>query len=166
MSASKRAESLVLVLLVQVLLAFAGCNRPAAVPATPAPQPQSLPTTPVQIGSKLFVLEIAPDDKSRGIGLMYRDSMPADRGMVFAFADEQVLEFYMRNTRIPLDIMYLDRNGKIVSIKQMKPYDLTTVSSESPAMYAVELNQGVAQTTGLKVGDTVRIPPEVRAKDQ
>ena len=124
-----------------------------------------LPTIQMQIGSKSFTLELADNDRDRKYGLMRRDSLASDHGMIFVFAREAPLSFYMRNTRIPLDILYLDRAGKIVSIKQMKPFDESSVPSDEPAQFAVELNEGAADSVGVKVGATLLIPPSIRAKD-
>ena len=132
-----------------------GCGKPPGA----APPPQSLPTIELQLGNRSFTLEIADNDKTREVGLMNRDSMPADHGMIFIFPDERPLAFWMRNTRIPLDLAYLDRNGKIVSIHTMQPYDLTSTESARPAKYAIELNQGSAVAAGLRPGDTIQIPP-------
>ena len=95
-------------------------------------------------------------------GLMNRESMPSDRGMIFVFGDEQNLEFYMKNTLIPLDIVYLDRVGKVVSVAQMKPMDESAIPSGWPAKYAIELNEGTAAKVGVKAGDVIRIPAEAR----
>jgi uncharacterized protein len=122
-----------------------------------------LPTTTMQIGDKTFTLEIADTEELRQRGLMYRDSMPADHGMIFVFEEEDHLSFYMRNTRIPLDIIYLDRSGKVVSIHPMKPHDLTSVRSGKPAQYAIELNRGAAADVGVKVGDVLKLPLAVRS---
>jgi uncharacterized membrane protein (UPF0127 family) len=146
------------------LFGVKGCERkPAAQPAQPQPQAQAqhvpnLPTVTMQVGNRQYTLEIAADDDTRARGLMYRDSMPADRGMIFSFPDEEPRSFWMRNTRIPLDIIYLDRNGKIVSIKPMKPFDLTGVESNRPAKYAIELNHGHAAAAGLREGDVIQLP--------
>ena len=116
----------------------------------------------MKLGAGNFVIEIANTDPVREFGLMKRDEMPENRGMIFVFADEQPRQFWMKNTRIPLDITYLDASGKVVSIKQMKAYDLTSVPSDAPAKYAIELNLGWAAKAGLKVGDHVDIPAEAK----
>lgn len=112
----------------------------------------------VQIGQRLFTLEVADEPHEQEVGLMFRESMPVDRGMIFVFPNEQVRSFWMRNTLIPLDILYLDSDGRIVSIKTMKPKDETPISSEKRARYAIEVNAGVARGLGLKVGDRVFSP--------
>jgi uncharacterized membrane protein (UPF0127 family) len=148
-----------LVLLIASLLASGGCEAPAT---QAGPQPQSLPTTQVVVGSKTYTLEIADEDEERQMGLMHRDAMPADRGMIFVFPDEAPRGFWMKNTRIPLDILYLDRHGRVVSAHRMEPFDLRSTPSEGPAKYAIELNAGELATTGLRRGDTIHLPLEAR----
>jgi uncharacterized membrane protein (UPF0127 family) len=143
-------------------LALVGCSQPASN-AAGDPRAQHLPGMKVKLGNRDFLLEVARSDKEQQAGLMYRDPLSKDQGMIFIFEDEEVRSFWMHNTKIPLDIIYADRNGKIVAIKAMKPFDLSGVSSDKPAMYAIELNGGVAATTGLKVGDTIAIPKDVNA---
>ena len=121
-----------------------------------------LQTTKMQIGNKPFELEIANTEESRQTGLMRRDSMPSDHGMIFVFRNEREWSFYMKNTRIPLDIVFVDANGRIASIQQMKPYDLTSISSPVPVKYAIELNKGAAAKAGAKVGDKLGIPEAAR----
>src|SRR3954471_21933201 len=70
-----------------------------------------LPTVQVSLGGKPFTLEVADTDANRQYGLMRRDSMPADHGMIFVFGDERERGFWMKNTRIPLDIVYVNAAG-------------------------------------------------------
>lgn len=130
--------------------------------ADPVPK-GGLATTRMKIGNETFTLEIANTAATRRHGLMKRDSMPADHGMIFVFDRPQRLSFWMENTRIPLDILYLDENGQVVSIHQMKPYDRTGVDSARPAKYAIELNVGRAAQVGARVGDVLEIPASARA---
>jgi uncharacterized membrane protein (UPF0127 family) len=144
--------------LTTALAAAGGCGNGSATSAT-------LPTVPMKIGSKTFTLEIANDTLEREKGLMRRDSMPADHGMIFVFAGEERLGFYMKNTRIPLDIIFLNANGVVVSIKQMRPYDVSTTYTDAPAKWAIELNQGQAAASGVKVGDQLTIPETARVAE-
>lgn len=124
--------------------------------------PQSgLPTVTMPIGSRTFTLEIADTDRTQEIGLMHRDSMPSDHGMIFVFPSERPLNFWMKHTRIPLDILYVDAGGTVVSIHQMQPFDLKGSVSRGPAKYAIELNQGAAQAAGVKAGDRLTLPPSI-----
>jgi uncharacterized membrane protein (UPF0127 family) len=159
MSRSKRAA------VVMLMLSLGGgtCEK-SSKPA--GPQPQQLATTTITLGGRPFVLQVADDEPEQATGLMYRDSMPADHGMIFIFPDERHRGFWMKNTRIPLDIVYLDSKGQIVSIKAMRPYDLTNVPSDRPARFAIELNHGTAKAINLRVGDRIEIPTELTASDR
>jgi uncharacterized protein len=137
----------------------AGCKPKSADTGAPTTKPFTVAMT---IGSETFNLEIADTDAEQQRGLMHRHHMPADHGMIFVNEDEEVRSFWMKNTFIPLDILYLDASGTVVAIKQMKPHDLRGVSSDRPAMYAVELNQGAALRVGVKVGDKLEVPEKAR----
>lgn len=125
-----------------------------------------LRTVRMQIGQKAFTLEVADTPGTREYGLMLRDSMPGDHGMIFVFPYEQEQSFWMKNTRIPLDIVYVDAGGRVVSVRQMKPYDLSSVPSNGKAKYAIELNQGAAADAGVKAGDQLSIPDDAREPRQ
>ena len=127
-----------------------------------ATQPSTLRTTTMQIGSKTFTLEVADTEPVREYGLMKRDSMPADHGMIFVFGSDEPRSFWMKNTRIPLDIMYVRSDGTVVSMRQMRAYDLTPVPSGGAAKYAIEVNNGVLSMTGIHEGDKVQIPQDAR----
>jgi uncharacterized membrane protein (UPF0127 family) len=143
-----------LYLLPLLVLTLTGCKSHA-----PA---DTLPTVSMTIGTQRFTIEVANTDKTMKQGLMFRQSMPADRGMIFVFPDERVRDFWMKNTLIPLDILYLDSAGTVVSIHQMKPHDETPVSSDHPAQFAIELNEGAAARCGIKVGHVIDIPATAR----
>ncbi len=143
--------------------ALPGCHPDTATStATTTP---SLPTVSVQIGQQTFTLEVADDNSERQTGLMHRRSMAADHGMIFVFPSESMREFWMKNTHIPLDILYLDKAGKIVSIRKLEPLNERSVSSIFPAQYAIELNQGAAAKAGVRVGEMIAIPAEARATE-
>jgi uncharacterized membrane protein (UPF0127 family) len=137
------------------LLQPTGCRRKPA---------NGLPTVRMEMGGETFTLEVANTEAARQYGLMHRDSMPSDHGMLFVFAEERPQGFWMKNTRIPLDIVFLDASGKVVSIHQMKPYDLRSTRSDGPAQYAIEINEGRAAKAGVKPGDQLKIPEGVEAK--
>jgi uncharacterized membrane protein (UPF0127 family) len=134
----------------------------ATRPASTANAESRLPTTRMAIGKESFNLEIAYRPEDQETGLMKRKTMSADHGMIFVFPAERNLTFWMKNTLIPLDIIYVDRAGRVVSVKPMKPLDETGVPSEGPAMYAIELNAGTAARVGVKAGDQLAIPEELR----
>ena len=123
-----------------------------------------LPTIRMQLGGDTFTLEVANTEAARQYGLMHRDSMPSGHGMLFVFSEEQRQSFWMKNTRIPLDIIFVDAAGKVVSIHPMKPYDLRSTRSDAPAKYAIEINQGRAKEAGVKPGDQLKIPQGIEAR--
>ena len=101
-------------------------------------------------------IEIADDDYSTETGLMYRTKLETNQGMLFIFPDVQMRSFYMKNTKIPLDIIYIDKDKTIVSFqKNAKPMDETSLPSEAPAKYVLELNGGLTDEWQLEVGDKV-----------
>jgi len=105
---------------------------------------------------KTLDLEIAETDYETQTGLMYRHSMEDHQGMLFIFKDEQARNFYMKNTEFTLDIIYLNSKKEIVSIqKNAKPYDKTSLPSNAPAMYVLEINGGLSDSWGLELGDTI-----------
>jgi uncharacterized protein len=137
---------------------LAGCDDHSP---TTGPQPQSgLVTVPMKLGSRDFTLEVADNDQSREIGLMYRDSMADDHGMIFVFPEASVQNFWMENTRIPLDIAFVDAGGTVVSVKSMLPLDRRLTCSDKPAKYAIEMSGGAAAAAGIKAGDHVEIPQQ------
>lgn len=103
-------------------------------------------------------VEFAKNDEERALGLMYRSSMDEHQGMWFIFPEEAPRSFYMRNTEIPLDIIYLDKDKKVVSIaKNARPYDETSLPSEKPAMYVLEINGGLSDKWGIEKGDRIEV---------
>ena len=103
-------------------------------------------------------VEFAKNDEERALGLMYRSSMDEHQGMCFIFPEEAPRSFYMRNTEIPLDIIYLDKDKKVVSIaKNARPYDETSLPSEKPAMYVLEINGGLSDKWGIEKGDRMEV---------
>ncbi len=103
-------------------------------------------------------VQFAQTEEQRAVGLMYRSTMEENQGMWFIFEEEAPRTFYMRNTEIPLDIIYLNKDKKVVSIaKNARPYDETSLPSEKPAMYVLEINGGLADKWGIDKGDRVEI---------
>lgn len=107
---------------------------------------------------KTIDVELANTPEERNLGLMYRKGMDENQGMLFIFPDEDMRSFYMRNTEFSLDIIYLDKDRKVVSIaKRAKPYDETSLPSEAPAMYVLEINGGLSDKWGIDKGDVIDI---------
>lgn len=99
-------------------------------------------------------IEIADDAYQRETGLMYRQSLEEDSGMLFIFENEAQRGFYMKNTYIPLDLIFLNENFRIVSIsRNATPKSLETIPSNKPAQYVLEVNAGFSEKWNLKTGD-------------
>ena len=112
------------------------------------------------IGDDRFDVEIADTPESRMQGLMFREYLDKDKGMLFIFDDEAERSFWMKNTKIPLDIIFIDANKNIINILTAKPCTeeiCDTYDSEQPAKYVLEINAREADKRGIKTGDYVKI---------
>ncbi|HLT32204.1 MAG TPA: DUF192 domain-containing protein [Aquaticitalea sp.] len=105
---------------------------------------------------KKIDIEIADDDYETQTGLMYRNSMENNQGMLFVFPDADYHAFYMKNTQFPLDIIYIGADKKIINIvKNAKPFDESSLPSEAPAQYVLEINAGLSDQLNLEAGDKI-----------
>ena len=110
-------------------------------------------------GAHPFMVEIAKDEMSRERGLMFRRYMARDHGMLFEFESEDMQSFWMKNTYIPLDIIFLDRDGRVIRVAaNAEPLSERTIPSGGPSLATLELNGGVAAEIDLKIGDQVEHP--------
>ena len=123
----------------------------AAGPATPS----------VELGGQRYSIEIADNDATREHGLMDRTEMAADHGMLFVFQDDTPRAFWMKNTKIPLDMLFFDADRHLVSVQHDVPPCVAdpcpAYSSGAPARYVLELNAGQAKKLGLTSGDEMQI---------
>lgn len=115
----------------------------------------------VEVNGQRFQVEIAADDQSRAMGMMFRDELAEDRGMFFLFRREAPRSFWMMNTRIPLDIIYLDRDLRVVSIvanaRPCRRSPCPSYPSRGPAQFVLEINAGQAEALGLAPGDQLTV---------
>ncbi len=115
----------------------------------------------VEIGGKRFSVEIADTQEKLALGLMFREEMADNHGMIFLFPDEAPRSFWMKNCRISLDILYFDKDLKMVSASLNTPpcrvARCPTYPSKFPAMYVLELNAGTATKLGISVGDQLKL---------
>ncbi len=107
-------------------------------------------------------IELAQDNETRANGLMYREQLDKNAGMAFIFERERQLSFWMKNTLIPLDILYINAEGVVVDIQTMSPCPAEeqrcpSYLSSEPALYAIELNEGAAEKYGFEVGSKVEV---------
>jgi len=113
----------------------------------------------VSINNVSFKVTLAEDDNSRAMGLMYEKSLADDAGMLFIFPDSRPRAFWMKNTLIPLDILYFNHDKVLVSVQADVPPCRSTTTrcpnypSKKPAQYVLEINAGLAEKYGFEVGD-------------
>jgi len=172
-------------LCILVLSAYAGCSsvfpnsmsQPTSsqeiLNSFENPQPQQLPVKNVEVtkadgGVVTFKVQVADTMPTRTKGLMFRQEMPEDEGMIFLFDDEHTLSFWMLNTLIPLDIIYIGKDWKVVSIQKNVPPCKSEVSklrsdpcdtypSKGNAQYVLEINGGLSDKLGIQEGATVQL---------
>lgn len=103
-----------------------------------------------------YHVEIANTPHSRAKGLMKKNSIPDDHGMLFIFEKPQIISMWMKNTYIPLDMLFLDKNGKIIWIHEnAKPLDESIISSRFPASFVIELNAGQVKEKNIQITNQV-----------
>ena len=129
----------------------------AAVPAQPAPL-QTLEIVS-KTGVHVFSVEIAQTEAEREKGLMFRKELPEGRGMLFDFKREQDVAFWMQNTYIPLDMIFIRADGRILRIAEnTEPLSTRTVPSGGPVLAVLEVIGGTAEKLGIAPGDSVAHP--------
>jgi hypothetical protein len=108
-------------------------------------------------GEHEFKVEVADTPKARARGLMFRKSMPADHGMLFDFKAEGPVSMWMKNTYIPLDMVFIGRDGRVVGVAaDTEPMSERIIASPQPAYAVLELNAGAARKMSLAPGDQVQ----------
>lgn len=141
--------------LVPILFLLGGCVH--AAPAVPSPA--------VELHGQRFSVELALDDASRQHGLMMRTTLAPDHGMLFVFPYTAPLAFWMKNTLIPLDILYFDTDRRLVSMQlnvpPCKADPCPVYPSDAPARYVLELSAGTARRIGVQVADELKIDSDV-----
>ena len=142
-----------------VLLSLLACGH-----NSDSQSPSNLPITHMTIGGKDFSLEIATSEHDQTVGLMHRDHMDSDHGMLFVFPDMQKRYFWNHDVHFPLDLIFVDNTGTVVSLKRMEAYNENNTGSDFPAEYAIELNAGTAAKVGLAVGAHLDIPTDAKAR--
>ena len=110
-------------------------------------------------GTHRFSVEVMRTDEQRARGLMHRRFMPEDRGMLFDFKREEPVAMWMKNTYLSLDMVFIDKSGKVVNIAEnTEPLSERIIPSAGPVLAVLELNAGTARRIGLKPGDRLRHP--------
>jgi uncharacterized membrane protein (UPF0127 family) len=137
------------------------CASPAAL-SMDAPPPQgNLERLEIVTasGTHEFSVEVVRDEQQRERGLMFRRFLPHERGMLFAFATERPVIMWMKNTYLPLDMIFIGRAGRVVGLTEnTEPLSEKIIPSGAPAYGVLEVNAGTAARIGLRIGDSVRHP--------
>lgn len=145
---SPKVASPTLFMLFMLAVCSCACARVAAGPQ-------------VEVNGNRFDVEIAADPESQARGLMFREHLAPGNGMLFVFPDSEPRAFWMKNTKIPLDMLFFDGNRKLVNVqRQVPPCHIDpcqTYPSDGPARYVLEVNGGASKKLGLKPGDELKI---------
>jgi uncharacterized protein len=122
-------------------------------PLVHAQEPQmNLPRVKLTAGMHVIDAQVAASDEQRMTGLMHRKEMPQHEGMLFVFEAPSQQCFWMKNTLLPLSVAFVDDDGTIVNIDEMKPQTLDAHCSEKPVRYVLEMNKGWFSKKGIKAG--------------
>ena len=113
------------------------------------------------VGNSPLSVELAVTPEERARGLMYRESLADDRGMLFVFEYSGRWGFWMKNTLIPLSIAFLDRDGTVINIENMQPHDTTVTMPQGEILYALEVNLGWFARHGVRAGSRIELPGQV-----
>jgi len=147
--------------LASILFLAAGCASAAPVKNMAAPA--------VELHGQRFSVEFATDNASREHGLMMRTTMAPDHGMLFVFSYTAPQAFWMKNTLIPLDILYFDTDRRLVSMQQNVPPckadPCPIYPSTAPARYVLELSAGTARRIGAQIGDELKVDGDIGKVD-
>jgi uncharacterized protein len=130
-------------------------TKPAPAAVVPAGKPQALPMIDLAAGMHRIRAQLADSPDERAVGLMYRAEMPANEGMLFVFEQPQRQCFWMKNTLLPLSIAFINDDGSILNIDEMKANTTDNHCSKGPVRYVLEMNAGWFAKKGMKAGDRI-----------
>ncbi|MDP6923799.1 MAG: DUF192 domain-containing protein [Candidatus Scalindua sp.] len=142
------------ILLFVLFLALQGCTNHSPI--------SNANIYEIKINDKTSHAEVAFTRKGRTIGLMFREALDKDHGMLFIYPQEQSLSFWMKNTKIPLSIAFINTEEVITQIDSMTPFSLMSHTSKEKVKYALEMERGWFEKNGIKVGSKVGLSPEIR----
>ena len=165
-----RAFAFLLVLLLAAACGGGGDDEPEARGTTSVPDQVPSTTSAASAGPRVLIetdagevevaVEVADDDEERQAGLMNRESLPADAGMIFLFEEDSSGGFWMKNTLIPLSIAFADAGGTILRILDMEPCEADPCEIYDPGVFyrtALEVNKGAFDRLGVEEGDRLRL---------
>jgi uncharacterized membrane protein (UPF0127 family) len=114
-----------------------------------------LPTHELELAGETLTVEVAATPAARSQGLMFRETLPEDHGMLFIWPREQRIAMWMKNTAIPLSVAFIDREFRILNIADMEPFSTRIHASSAPALFALEVQRGWFARNGISAGDTL-----------
>jgi len=117
------------------------------------PEPLIIET---KAGRRAFKIEIADNPEERERGLMFREAMADDHGMLFVFDSQQEVGFWMKNTPMPLDLVFISENGTVRAVRKGEPFSEALISPSEPVRFVLELKAGTAAKNRIARGDKVR----------
>lgn len=162
------AVTAIAAILLAVLLASNGARAQEAA----QPEPMILPVDPAPLvvdtgeGEHSFSVEIADSNSERARGLMHRPSLDEDHGMLFVFDRTRRVSFWMQNTPLPLDLIFIGEDGRVEAIMQGEPFSTAPISPQPEVRFVLEVEAGTAQKAGIDVGDRTRHPRIESAGDE
>jgi uncharacterized membrane protein (UPF0127 family) len=144
-------------------------NNPPPEPVISPPVGDRLSTTRLNLAGEVFTVELASTNAARAQGLMFRENIPDNTGMLFIHSKSQVLSYWMKNCLIDMDILYIKEDGAIAAVYTMtvlpdpdiSDWEIPGYSSEVPVKYALELPAGAAEKLNLTPGKKIKIPTAV-----
>ena len=128
-------------------------SRAMRLPVDPAPL-----VAETSSGERSFTIEVADDLSERSRGLMFRETMADDHGMLFVFEQTQEVGFWMKDTPMPLDLVFIAQDGRVRGVLPGEPFSEALISPGEPVRFVLELKRGTAEKTGIKNGDLIRHP--------
>lgn len=160
MSRFSRLVGIALVAVIAASTLYVAQNSPTAAEG----QAMILPVDPnpliveTRAGEKRFGIEIADDAGERERGLMFRQQMGDDHGMLFVFEDAREVGFWMQNTPMPLDLIFIGQDGRVRAILPGEPFSTAVISPNTPVRFVLEVKAGIAEKAGIRDGDRLRHP--------
>ena len=140
-------------MLVGNVSATAAANTAMILPVDPAPL-----VAQTTAGDRRFTIEIADDTAERSNGLMFRETMADDHGMLFVFENTRPVGFWMRNTPMPLDLIFVGEDGKVAAVLPGEPFSEAVISPDVPVRFVLELKQGLSKRFGIEPGNALLHP--------
>lgn len=134
-------------------LAPAKAQEPMILPADPAPL-----VAITDGGEKSFSIEIADSSSERSAGLMFRRTMDDTHGMLFVFEQSRQVGFWMKNTPMPLDLLFIGADGKVKAVLPGEPFSEAPISPGEPVRFVLEVKRGIAARNGIEDGDRLSHP--------